>query len=150
MDRRPAGTRADFGQLRTAGPIQELRDLTRTRKQLVAEIARHTQRLQKTLEDANVKLTRVVTDILGASSRAVLAALIAGETDPERLADCATGRLKAGRADIVAAAHGRVTTHHRFLLELHLGQIDALSATVQKVERQADEVLRPFARPPTG
>ena len=63
-------------------PIQELRDLTRTRKQLVAEIARHTQRLQKTLEDANVKLTRVVTDILGASGRAVLAALIAGETDP--------------------------------------------------------------------
>ncbi len=125
-------------------PIQELRDLTRTRKQLVAEIARHTQRLQKTLEDANVKLTRVVTDILGASGRAILAALIAGETDPERLADCTTGRLKAGRADIVAAVHGRVTAHHRFLLELHLAQIDALSATVQKVERQADEVLRPF------
>ena len=125
-------------------PIQELRDLTRTRKQLVAEIARHTQRLQKTLEDANVKLTRVVTDILGASGRAIIAALIAGETDPERLADCTTGRLKAGRADIVTAVHGRVTAHHRFLLELHLAQIDALSATVQKVERQADEVLRPF------
>ena len=123
---------------------QELRDLTRTRKQLVAEIARHTQRLQKTLEDANVKLTRVVTDILGASGRAIIAALIAGETDPERLADCTTGRLKAGRADIVAAVHGRVTAHHRFLLELHSAQIDALRATVQKVERQADEVLRPF------
>ena len=125
-------------------PIQELRDLTRTRKQLVAEVARHTQRLQKTLEDANVKLTRVVSDILGASGRAILAALIAGETDPERLADCTTGRLKTGRADIVAAVHGRVTAHHRFLLELHLAQIDALSASVQKVERQADEVLRPF------
>ena len=125
-------------------PIRELRDLTRTRKQLVAEVARHTQRLQKTLEDANVKLTRVVTDILGASGRAVLAALIAGETDPERLADCTTGRLKAGRADIVAALHGRVTAHHRFLLELHLAQIDALRASVQKVERQVDEVLRPF------
>ena len=69
-------------------PIQELRDLTRTRKQLVREITRHTQRLQKTLEDANVKLTHVVTDILGVSGRAILAALIAGETDPERLADC--------------------------------------------------------------
>ena len=92
-------------------PIQELRDLTRTRKQLVAEIARHTQRPQKTLEDANVKLTRVVSDILGTSGRAILAALIAGETDPERLADCTTGRLKAGRADIVAAVHGRVTAH---------------------------------------
>ena len=59
-------------------PIQELRDLTRTRKQLVREIARHTLRLQKTLEDANVKLTRVASDILGVSGRAILAALIAG------------------------------------------------------------------------
>ena len=125
-------------------PIQELRDLTRTRKQLVREITRHTQRLQKTLEDANVKLTHVVTDILGVSGRAILAALIAGETDPERLADCTTGRLKADRADIIAAVYGRVTAHHRFLLELHLGQIDALRAAVQKLEQQADEVLRPF------
>ena len=109
-------------------PIQELRDLTRTRKQLVGESARHTQRLQKTLEDANVKLTRVMTDILGASGRVILAALIAGETDPERLADCTTGRLKASRAEIVAAVHGRVTPHHRFLLKLHLSQIDALTA----------------------
>ena len=125
-------------------PIQALRDLTRTRKQLIAETARHTQRLQKTLEDANVKLTRVVTDIVGVSGRAILAAIIAGETDPGRLADCTTGRLKAGRADIVAAVHGRVTSHHRFLLELHLAQIDALTGAVQKLERQADELLRPF------
>ena len=125
-------------------PIQELRDLTRTRKQLVREIARHTLRLQKTLEDANVKLTRVASDILGVSGRAILAALIAGETGPERLADCTKGRLKADRADIVAAVHGRVTAHHRFLLKLHLAQIDALTAAVQQVEQQADEVLRPF------
>ena len=125
-------------------PIQALRDLTRTRKQLVGEISRHTQRLQKTLEDATVKLTRVVTDVLGVSGRAILAAIIAGETDPERLADCTTGRLKAGRADIVAAVHGRVTSHHRFLLELHLAQIDALRGAVQKLEQQTDEVLRPF------
>ena len=131
-------------------PIQALRDLTRTRKQLVGEITRHAHRLQKTLEDANVKLTRVVTDILGVSGRAILAAIIAGQTDPERLADCSNGRLKASRADIVAALHGRVTPHHRFLLELHLSQVDALSAAVQKLERQADEVPRPFARPPTG
>ena len=71
------------------------------------------------LEDANVKLTRVVTDILGVSGRAIPAALIAGETDPERLADCTDVRVKADRADIVAAVHGRVTLHHRFLLELH-------------------------------
>ena len=72
-----------------------------TRKQLVREITRHTQRLQKTLEDANVKLTHVVTDILGVSGRAILAALIAGETDPERLADCTNVRVTASRADIV-------------------------------------------------
>ena len=77
-------------------PIQELRDLTRTRKQLVGEIARHTQRLQKTLEDANVKLTRVVTDILGASGRAILAALIGGETDPERVARTSSRRCTVG------------------------------------------------------
>ena len=71
-------------------------------------------------------------------------ALIAGETDPERLADCTNVRVKADRADIVAAVHGRVTPHHRFLLDLHLGQIDALRAAVEKLERQADEVLRPF------
>jgi len=69
-------------------PIQALRDLTRTRKQLMREIARHTLRAQKTLEDANVKLTRVVIDILGASGRAVLSALIAGETDPETSLCC--------------------------------------------------------------
>jgi transposase len=75
-------------------PIQELRDLTRTRKQLVGEIARHTLRIQKALEDANLKLTRVVSDILGTSGRAILRALIAGETNPERLADLTTGQLK--------------------------------------------------------
>ena len=94
----------------------------------------------------NVKLTRVASDILGVSGRAILAALIAGETDPERLSDCTKGRLKADRADIVAAVHGRVTAHHRFLLKLHLAQIDALTAAVQQVEQQADEVLRPFSR----
>jgi transposase len=68
-------------------PIQALRDLTRTRKQLVGEIARHTLRIQKTLEDANLKLTQVMSDILGTSGHAVLQALLAGEIDPEKLAD---------------------------------------------------------------
>ena len=107
-------------------PIQALRDLTRTRKQLVREIARHTQRIQKTLEDANLKLTHVVSDILGTSGRAILQALIAGETDPERLADLTHDRLKAPRAQLVAALHGIVTDHHRFLIGLHLAQIEAL------------------------
>jgi len=125
-------------------PIQELRDLTRTRKQLVGEIVRHTQRIQKALEDANLKLTRVVSDILGTSGRAILRALIAGETDPERLADLTTGRLKASRAQLVEALHGRVTAHHCFLIELHLTQIETLEAAVEKIERHLGDALAPF------
>ena len=127
-------------------PIQELRDLTRTRKQLVGEVARHTLRLQKTLEDANVKLTRVVNDILGVSGRAILTAIIAGETDPKRLADCATGRLKASRADIVTAVHGGDAASS-LLLKLHLAQIDALIVAVQLADR-AEESARPGDGPP--
>jgi len=125
-------------------PIQELRDLTRTRKQLVGEIARHTLRIQKTLEDANLKLTQVVSDILGTSGRAILKALIAGETDPARLADVTTGRLKASRAQLLAALHGRVTAHHRFLIEVHLTQIEALDAAVRKLEGHLGDALAPF------
>ena len=125
-------------------PIQELRDLTRTRKQLVREIARHTLRLQKTLEDANLKLTRVVSDLLGTSGRAILQALIAGETDAERLADLPKGRLKATRAQLVEALHGRVTPHHRYLIQVHLTQIEALEATVTDLEAHLGDALGPF------
>ncbi len=125
-------------------PIQELRDLTRTRKQLVREITQHTLRIQKTLETANLKLTGVLTDILGVSGRAILQALVAGETNPDRLAELARGRLKASRADLVAALHGRVTAHHRFLLQLHLAQIDALEGAVRAVEARLGDALAPF------
>ena len=123
---------------------QELRDLTRTRKQLVREIAQHTLRLQKTLETANVKLTSVLTDILGVSGRAILAALVAGESDPARLAALASDKVKASRAELTAALHGRVTAHHRFMLQLHLGQIAALEAAVRDVEARLGEALAPF------
>jgi transposase len=125
-------------------PIHELRDLTRTRKQLVREITRHTQRIQKTLEDANVKLTEVISDILGTSGRAMLKALVAGETDPERLADLTSRRLKATRAELVDALHGRVTPHHRFVIQLHLTQIAALETAVADVEARIREALAPF------
>src|SRR5712691_8661613 len=106
------------------GAIQELRDLTRSRKQLVREIAQHTQRLQKVLEDANTKLTEVLTDVLGKSGRTIIEALIAGEQDPQILATLAGGnRLKASRSELAQALQGRVTAHHRFLLKLHLGQV---------------------------
>ena len=125
-------------------PIQELRDLTRTRKQLVREIAQHTQRIQKTLEDANIKITGVISDILGQSGRALLEALIAGETDPERLVQLTTGRLKAPRSQLVEALRGRVRSHHRFLLKLHLDQIDALQGAVREVEERIGESTEPY------
>ena len=125
-------------------PIQELRDLTRTRRQLVHEVARHVLRIQKTLEDANLKLTQVMSNIVGVSGRAILNALIAGDTDPDRLADLTRGRLKATRADLLDALHGRVTDHHRFMIKLHLTQIDALETAVATIEARIGDALGPF------
>jgi transposase len=125
-------------------PIQALRDLTRTRRQLVHEGARHVLRLQKTLEDANLKLTHVMSDIVGTSGRAILTALIAGETDPERLADLTRGRLKAPRAALLDALHGRVTDHHRFMLQLHLTQLDAINRAIAAIEARIGDALGPF------
>ena len=125
-------------------PIQELRDLTRTRRQLVHEVARHVLRIQKTLEDANLKLTQVMSDIVGVSGRAILNALVAGETDPDRLADVTRGRLKATRSDLVDALHGRTTDHHRFMIKLHLGQIEALESTIAAIEARIGDALGPF------
>jgi transposase len=124
--------------------IQELRDLTRTRKQLVREIAQHTQRIQKTLEDANIKLTGVISSVLGRNGRTLLQALIAGETDPERLVALTDGRLHAPREQLVEALRGRVREHHRFLLKLHLSQIEALKAAVRDVEGRLGAQLEPF------
>jgi len=125
-------------------PVQEMRDLTRTRKQLVREAAQHSQRLQKTLEDANIKVASYVTDILGKSGRAILDALAKGETDPEKLADLTGGRLKASRKELVEALRGRLRPHHRFLLKLHLQQIDTLDKAVREVEARLGEALQPF------
>ena len=97
-----------------------------------------------------MKLTHVVTDILGVSGRAILAALIAGETDPERLADCTTGRLKADRADIIAAVHGRVTAHHRFLLERTWGRSTRCAPPCRNWSSRPTRCCALFARPPSG
>ena len=123
--------------------IQALRDLTRTRRQLGREVARHIQRVQKTLEDTNIKLTRVLTDIMGMSGRAILAAIIAGETDPDQLADLTRGRLKASRADLREALHGRVTEHHRFVIQLHLLQIDSLERAIAAIDVRIGDALGP-------
>ena len=122
---------------------EAMRTLLRTRKQLVREKASHTQRLQKTLEDANIKLDSVISDLLGPSGRAMVEALAAGETDPAALA-ALSRRLKAPKDKLRAALQGRVTRHHRFLLRLHLSQIDALDAAIAAIDREVEAQLAPF------
>jgi transposase len=119
--------------------VQELRDLTRSRKQLTREITRHTQRIQKTLEDANLKLTEVVSNVLGTSGRAILRALIAGESNPQQLVDLTQGRLKAPPATLVDALQGRITDHHRFMLKMHLDQVESLERAVRELEARTDQ-----------
>lgn len=126
-------------------PIQEMRDLTRTRKQLVREVMQHTLRIQKTLEDANIKLAGVISDVLGKNGRKLIEALIEGKTDPEQLVALTDGRLKATREELVEALRGRVRPHHSFLLKLHLEQIDSLNEAVNQVVTRLGEVLRPFS-----
>jgi transposase len=121
-----------------------MRNLLRTRKRLMRECSSHIQRLQKALEDANIELDSVISDIVGLSGRRMIEALIAGEPDPGALAALAHRRIKATPAELEAALHGRVTPHHRFLLRLHLKHIDANDATVDEIDREVDAQIEPF------
>jgi transposase len=124
--------------------IQEVRDLSRTRKQLTREIIQHTNRIQKVLEDANIKLASAISDVLGKSGRAILEAIIAGESRPEKLVELCSGRLKASRKELIEALRGRITDHHRFMLKLHLAQVDHLHGAMRELEARMSDVLAPF------
>lgn len=125
-------------------PIQELRDLTRTRKQLVREISQHSSRIQKILEDANLKLGSVLSNVLGKSGRAILQALIAGETNPDKLADLAEGTARKKRAELVEALHGRIREHHRGLLKVHLELVAALEQALADIDATVGKTLAPI------
>jgi transposase len=125
-------------------PIQELRDLTRTRKQLVREISQHAARIQKVLEDANLKLGSVLTDVLGKSGRAILQALIDGQTDPDTLADLAQGNARKKRNELRQALQGRIREHHRRLLKVHLQLINSLQTAVAEIEAAVGKSLAPI------
>ncbi len=125
-------------------PIQELRDLTRTRKQLVRELSQHVLRIQKVLEDANVKLGSVLSNVIGKSGRAMLSAIIQGETDPEKLANLAVGHARKKCPELIESLRGRVTAHHRNLLRLHLGLIDSLQAAIAEVDASVGKALEPI------
>jgi transposase len=126
-------------------PIRDLRDLTRQRTQLIRQAASVANRIQKVLEDANIKLGSVASDILGESGRDMLTALIVGETDPDKLADLARKRLRAKIPALRMALKGRVTDHHRFLLQLHLDQLQALEGLIGRLGARIEEALAPYA-----
>jgi len=124
--------------------IQELRDLTRTRKQLTREIVQHVQRILAVLEEANVKLSSVIADVLGPSGRRILKAMILGETDADKLAALGSERLGCPRAALVEALTGRVREHHRFLLAQHLRTMEHLEESVAAFDARIQAALAPF------
>ena len=126
-------------------PIRQLRDVTRYRVDLVAVRTAEKQRVEKLLEDAQIKLSVVASDIFGVSGRAMLAALIAGERDPEVLAQLARRRLRAKLGVLKEAFTGFFTDHHAFLLARMLGRIDALDADIAALDRKLEELVGPFA-----
>ncbi len=122
-------------------PIQDLRTLLRARKQLTREQASHIQRIQKTLEAANIKLDSVISDIMGVSGRRMIEAMMAGIRNPTRLAELADSRIKASPKALYDALHGRLTDHHCFMLKLHLTQYDSLAAAIAQIDQEVDALV---------
>jgi len=125
-------------------PVQELRELTRTRRQLTREAVQHIQPIQKTLETANIKLATVITDVVGHSGRRILRAIVAGETDAAKLAELGSKRLACARSDLIAALTGRITAHHRFMLGQHLDLIEEIERRITVFDARIIDLLRPF------
>ncbi|HKO83243.1 MAG TPA: IS110 family transposase [Actinomycetota bacterium] len=125
--------------------IAQLRDLTRYRKKLIEERSRETQRIQKLLEDAGIKLDSVVSDILGLSARQMLEALIAGVRDVAALAELAHTRMRPKIPQLRQALEGRFAAHHALMLRMHLDHVDQLSAGIERLDVEVDRVIRPFS-----
>ncbi len=129
--------------------IARLRDLTRYRTKLVQERVRETQRIQKLLEDAGIKLDSVATDVLGKSSREMLEALIAGERDPNVLAGMARTRMRPKIPELRRALVGRFDDHHALMLRMHLDHVDQLSAMEARLDEKVDRLMAPFVEEAT-
>jgi transposase len=126
-------------------PIRPLRDLTRQRTELIRDRAAVANRIQKALEDANIKLAGVATDVLGKSGRAMIAGLIRGDDDPQRLAELALGTLRRKRPELRRALQGRVTEHHRFVLGMLMDQLRHLEDLIERYTARIEEAMAPFA-----
>jgi transposase len=125
--------------------IRDLRDLTRYRRQLVNEKSAEVNRLQKLLENANIKLASVATDVMGVSGRAILTAMLAGVSDPKQLAELSKGRLRNKKAELQAALEGRFRPHHARLLGRMLAHIDFLEESIAECEAEIEVMCAPFA-----
>jgi transposase len=126
--------------------IRQLRDLTRYRKRLIQAHTAEAQRIHKTLEDASIRLGSVASDVLGASGRAMLAALLAGERDPQVLADLARGKLRTKLPALREALRGRFSDHHALLLRLALEHVQQLERSITELDAAVDQVIAPFTR----
>ncbi len=127
-------------------PIRELRDLTRYRTALSWERNREVNRIHKTLEDAGVKISSVVSDVMGVSGRAMMRALIAGVADPDTLAKLAKGRMRSKLPALRKALTARFRAHHAFMLERMLTHVEDLEADITAMSDRIDDAVRPFAR----
>jgi transposase len=126
--------------------IRELRDLTRYRKKLIQAHTAECQRVHKTLEDAGIKLDSVASDVLGVSGRAMLAALVAGERDPQALAELAKGVLRKKLPLLRQALRGRFSDHHALLVGLSVGHLEHLERAIAQLDARVDQVIAPFAQ----
>ena len=124
--------------------VRELRDLTRQRTQIVRDHSAVANRIQKVLEDANIKLASVASDVLGVSGRAMIRALIDGQDDPDRLADLAKRSLRGKIPELKLALHGRITEHHRFLLRALMDQIESLEGLIARFDAQIEQRMAPL------
>jgi transposase len=125
---------------------RELRDLCRYRRTLIQERSREKQRAEKLLEDTQIKLSSVISDIFGKSGRAMLESLIGGQRDPQVLAGLADGRLRASKSVLHEALTGHFRDHHGYLLRMMLDHVDAVSAQVEDLTGRIEEAIAPFAR----
>src|ERR1035437_4394993 len=125
-------------------PQRELRDLTRQRRQWVAQQSRVSNRIHQTLEDANIKLGSVATDILGVSCREMIRALIGGQEDPNQLAELARRRLRNKLPELREALRGHLTDHHRFMLRQLMDHLDYLDRQIAAFDQRIDVLMRPF------
>jgi transposase len=123
---------------------RELRELTRYRSAFVRERSTLVNRVQKLLESANIKLASVASNVMGVSGRAILAALVEGNANPEEMAELSRGRLREKRAALEQALTGRFQAHHRFILAELLGQIVGLDESIERFDQQIEDYCRPF------